>query len=225
MNMKKVDKLLAIIPVKGNSERVAKKNVRPFADTNLLELKLKQLQSVDGADKIVVSSEDPTVLDLAKKYNVELHLRDPFYSTSHVPMSSVYTYLASEFSNFDTIMWVNVTNPLAGPDIYSKAIQKYKSLDEKYDCLLSVSEIQDYFIYRGEYLNFQPNPWPRSQDLEPLQSINFVTNILAREDLKNWGSLVGKKPYFWPLDKISSMDIDFPEDFEYCEYIYRKNKN
>lgn len=217
--------IAAIVPVKGNSERVSKKNIRPFCGSTLLEVKLAQLEEVTSLKKVIVSSEDEEVLDLAKSFDVELHKRDPSYSTSDVPMSDVYTYLANEFPEYETIMWVNVTNPLAEASVYEEAIKKYHNLEPKYDCLLSVTEIQDYFIFRDKYLNFVRNPWPRSQDLEPLKAINFVTNILKREDLARWGSLVGENPYFWSLDSISSMDIDFPEDFEFCEFMYRKRNS
>jgi len=121
MNAKK--NIVALIPVKGNSERVKGKNIRPFGDTTLLELKLKQLKEVDGFADLIVSSEDESILETAKKYDFSIHKRDPKYSTSHVPMSEVYSYIASEI-NGDDIAWINVTNPLADSQIYLNAIKE-----------------------------------------------------------------------------------------------------
>ena len=215
--------IIALIPVKGNSERVIKKNIRPFADTNLLELKLNQIIESKSVDKIIVSSESSEVLDYANKFNnVITHKRDSSYSTSSVPMSSVYSHLAKEVE-CENIMWAQVTNPLAGSKIYQKAVDLYFSMDSKFDCLLSCSEVKDYLLRDFKPLNFTRIPWMKSQDLEGIHELTFVANILKRDNLIKWGSLVGENPYYIELDKDISMDIDFQEDFDFCEYLYKKN--
>ena len=78
--------------------------------------------------------------------------------------------------------------------------------------------------YKKKPLNFPRSPWPRSQDLEPLISLPFVINILKKNNLVKWGSCVGKKPFFYILDSISAKDIDNPEDFLFCETMYKKQK-
>jgi len=47
---------------------------------------------------------------------------------------------------------------------------------------------------------------------------------LPRDKMVEWGSLHGVNPYYYPVPEESAMDIDFPIDFEICEYIYKKNK-
>ena len=54
-------KITAIVPVKGNSERVKNKNIRNFSNTNLLALKLTHLKKVNNLDEIVVSSENEEI--------------------------------------------------------------------------------------------------------------------------------------------------------------------
>ena len=48
------DKITALIAVKGNSERVERKNIRPFADSSLLQIKLEQIQSSNMFNEIIV---------------------------------------------------------------------------------------------------------------------------------------------------------------------------
>jgi len=221
--------IIGLIPVKGNSDRVLKKNTRVFADTNLLELKLSQIKKVKELSSIVVSSEDKDIIAIAKNNGLEIHQRNPYFSTSFVPMSEVYSNIASEISG-ENIAWINVTNPLAEPQIYSKAIKTYLDFKKnEYDCLLSVYEIKENFFYKKKPVNFKPYPWPRSQDLVGLYSMSFVINILKRQNMINWGSCVGNKPYFYILDKITSWDIDDQVDFDFCENFYKKklkkNKN
>lgn len=220
--MAKINSLIAIIPVKGNSERVPKKNIRPFGDTSLLALKIGQIKKVKGIDEIVVSSEDESVLEYAANKGVSIHKRDPYYSTSSVPMSEVYSYLASEFKQ-DTVIWTQVTNPLANAQVYEEGIKKYLELDSNHDCVLSAIQVKEYLFYNEKPINFKPNPWPRSQDLKGICALNFVVNILKREDMVKWGSLVGEHPYFMMMDRVTSLDIDVMDDFELCEHHYLKN--
>ena len=76
----------------------------------------------------------------------------------------------------------------------------------------------------GKPVNFKPYPWPRSQDLKGAYSLSFVINLLKREDMIKWGSCVGNNPYLFILDTIDSWDIDFQEDFDFCEMIYEKRR-
>ena len=215
--------IVAVVPVKANSDRVKAKNLRPFADTTLFDLKIHQLKNVQGFSKIIVSSEDEFVIEKSLQFGVEVHHRDPMYSTSDIPMSEVYSYIASEVSG-ENIAWVNVTNPLSGENIYSKAIEIYNKLESRYDCLLGVSEMKDYMFFRDNPVNFQRAPWAKSQDLEPLYSMNFAVNILKREDMVEWGSCVGFSPYMYVIDSIDGWDIDVQSDFNFCESVYLSRK-
>ena len=216
-------KIIGIIPVKGHSVRVKNKNIRKFANTNLLELKLSQLKKTKNFSNFLVSSESKKILTIAKKNGFLTHLRDPYYSTSKVPMSEVYSYIASSVEA-EHVAWINVTNPLAGPEIYDKAVTVYKKIYKKYDSLLSAIENYENYFYNKKPINFKPFPWPRSQDLKPLISLPFVINILKRKDLIKRGSCVGKKPYFYILNSTDAKDIDNPEDFMFCETVFKNRK-
>jgi len=220
--MKLVD-VVGIIPVKANSERVKKKNLKKFGDTNLYELKLKQLKKTKNFKKFVVSSEDKYILNIAKKKGFATHQRDPYYSTSKVPMSEVYSYIASSV-DADHVAWINVTNPLAGSYIYDRAVEIYSKTYKKFDSLLSAVESKENFFYRNKPINFKRSPWPRSQDLKPLISLPFVINILRRDRLIKWGSCVGKKPNFFILNNLEATDIDNDNQFKFTEFIYKKLK-
>ena len=215
--------IVGLLPVKGNSERVPMKNLRKFGESSLFELKLSQLSKAKGFDEIIVSSEEDMILSIAKKNGFGTHERDPKYSTSDIPMSDVYSYIASEIEGED-IAWINVTNPLADSDCYTNAVKSYKRMNEKYDCLLSVAEVKDYLFHQGRPLNFRSKPWEKSQNLTGVFEMTFVINILKRQKMIECGSCVGTAPYFYNLSKLESWDIDFQEDFDFCEMMHNKTK-
>ncbi len=224
--MKKINelKIIGIIPVKANSERVKRKNLRKFANTNLFELKLNQLSKTKHFEDFYVSSESKSILSKAKSMGFKTHLRDKYYSTPKVPMSKVYKYIASSIKA-EHVAWINVTNPLVGSKIYDEAAQIYKKINvKKYDCLLSAIKNKENFFYKGKCVNFKRTPWPRSQDLEPLVSLPFAINILRRNDLIKWRSCVGKRPKFFYLDKEIATDIDELYNFKFSEFIYKSKK-
>ena len=168
----------------------------------------------------MVSSESSKILNIAEKNGFLTHKRNPYYSTSHVPMSEVYSYVAKNTPS-EVIAWINVTNPLAGEKIYDEAVKKYEN-NKKFDCLLSAVENKENYFFRKKTINFKRSPWPRSQDLEPLISLPFVINILKTKDLIKWGSCVGKKPYFFLIDKVTATDIDTQDQFDFAQFIYSK---
>ena len=218
--MKKIE-IEGIIPVKTFSERVKNKNLRKFVDTNLYELKLKQLSKTTQFKNFIISSESNKVLNIALKYGFKTHLRDKYFSTNNVPMSEVYSNLGKQVST-EYVAWINVTNPLVNYKVYDEAVKVFKKKIVNYDCLLSAIENKENFFFKNKPINFKRSPWPRSQDLKPLISLPFVINILKKKDLIKWGSCVGKKPYFFILDSKIAKDIDNQEDFDYCESVYSK---
>ena len=138
-------------------------------------------------------------------------------------MSEVYSYIGSSVKA-EHVAWINVTNPLAETKVYDEAVNIYSKQYKFHDCLLSAIENKENFFFKNKPINFKRSPWPRSQDLIPLISLPFVINILRRNDLIKWGSCVGKKPFFYILDSIIAKDIDNPDDFKLCEYIYKSKK-
>jgi len=215
--------ITALIPVKAHSQRIKKKNLKNFAESSLYEIKLKQLQKTNCFKRIIVSSESLKVLNIARKYGFQTHLRDKYYSTSKVPMSEVYSHIASQIEG-RYIAWINVTNPVCDERIYEYAVKKFLINYKKYDCLLSAVIHKQNFFFKEKPINFNRSPWPRSQDLEPLISLPFAVNILERKKLIQWGSCVGKKPFFLFLNPLIATDIDDEESYIVAETIY-KNKN
>ena len=219
--MKKKKNIVAIVPVKGNSVRVKKKNLTKFADSNLFQIKLKQLKKTSCFQKIIISSENKKILDYAKNNGFSTHLRDSYFSTSKVPMSEVYRYIASEIDG-EYIAWINATNPLCNEYIYQSAVKKFKKISNNYDCFLSAVKNKQNYFYKNKPINFKRSPWPRSQDLEPLISLPFAISILKRKNMVKWGSCVGKKPFFYFLNPLVATDIDDQSSFKIAELLFKK---
>lgn len=60
-------KITAVIPIRSGSQRVKDKNLRPFADTNLMELKIKNLLQVPELDSIIVNTNSEEAIQIVNK--------------------------------------------------------------------------------------------------------------------------------------------------------------
>ena len=220
--IKNIDNITALVAVKGNSDRVPKKNIRKFSNSSLLEIKLKQLKESNVFHEIIVSSESDEVLEKVLPFDVTIHKRDPFYSTSLVPMSDVYVYLANQVKT-DYIAWIPVTSPLVNEQIYRDAVDTFLTMDhDKYDSLLSVNDVKEYLYYNEQPINFTRDPWLRSQDLTGVCAINFAINIISRQDMIRNRATLGEKPKFFTIPKKNAIDIDYMEDFIFAELLFRQ---
>lgn len=211
----------AVIPVRGGSERVKNKNLRPFAGSNLLAIKIGQLLQVKELDAVFVSSEDPGMLELAKELGAIPVERDPYYATSSVPMSEVYAYMAAQMSS-DHVLLTHVTNPLAGSDVYRRCIEAYRNGLERYDSLTTVADVKDFLYQDGKPLNFDPANKPRSQDLPDILKLTHVVSIAPRELVTRTKEWFGPQVQFVKLDASESFDIDTPLDLEIAELLYQR---
>lgn len=214
----------ALVAVRSGSVRVENKNIRPFAGSTLLEVKLNQLKRIKSLDGIIVNSNDPTMLKIAEKMGCETVQRDEYYASNKVSMSDVYKNMA-ENCDCDVIAYINVTNPLLKDETIEKAISEYKKLlkEGKFDSLNSAHLIKEFLFKDNLPVNYDLRHQPRSQDLPDIAALNFAINIISKEKMVAYRNVVGCAPNIYIIDEIEATDIDNPIDFEFAEFVYCKN--
>lgn len=214
-------KIKALIAARSGSQRVKNKNIRKFASSNLLEIKINQLKRIRNIDGIVVNSNDDTILKIAKDLGCEIVKRDDYFASNNVSMSDVYVNMAQNF-NGDIVVYTNVTNPLIKDSTIERAIEDFKAFNGKYDSLNSAHLIKEFLFRDARPINYDLKKMPRSQDLPDIYALNFAISIIAKENMIKMKNVVGNKPYIYGIDEIEGTDIDNPIDFEFAEYIYKK---
>ena len=170
----------AIIPVRAGSERVKDKNIRPFAGSTLLEIKIKQLQQINRLDGIIVNSDSDKMLEIAKNLGVETFKRNAYYASSSVSINEVYVNLAQN-CNSDIVLFVDVTNPLIKTETVNQVIDTYIKNINNYDSVNTVNSIKMFLWQDGKPLNYKESEKPRSQDLPEIYAINSALNILEKK--------------------------------------------
>ncbi len=211
----------AMIQARSGSVRVKNKNIRPFANSSLLEIKIEQLLDINELDGVIVNSNDDEILAIAAKLGCETFKRDPYYATNEVCASDMYVYFAKNF-DADVMAFCNCTNPLMKKETIESAIDKYYEFAGEYDSVNSVTPVHEFLFKDQKPLNYELDKQPRSQDLPAIYSLNWGFNIIAPETILKTKNMVGTKPYMYVVDQIEGFDIDYPLDFEFAEFLYRK---
>ena len=137
-------KIKALIAVRSDSQRVINKNIRPFAHSSLLEIKIQQLLKIKELDGIVVNSNDKNMLAIAKKYGCEIVERDSYFATNFVCMSEVYENMANNIDS-DIVVYTNCTNPLIKTETIVQCIDFYKENDSC-DSVNTASSVNDFLF-------------------------------------------------------------------------------
>lgn len=211
----------ALVAVRSGSLRVENKNLRPFAGSNLLEIKLEQLKRIRNLDGIIVNSNDQSMLDIALAHGCEIVKRDEYYASNSVSMSEVYKNMAENF-DADIVVYTNVTNPLIKDETIYDAIETYKKKLDRYDSLNSAHLIKEFLFHNNKPINYDLNHQPRSQDLPDIYALNFAINIISRKRMIQNMNVVGLKPHIYRIDEVEALDIDNQIDFDFAEFIYKR---
>lgn len=209
----------ALVPVRSGSKRVDNKNVRPFAGSNLLEIKLQQLLRIRELDGIVVNSNSDEMLEIASRYPVELVKRDDRYATDTVCMSDVFEHMAETFPG-DVVVYAAVTYPLLADDTVSTVIRLFRERGA-HDSVVPVSRIRHFMLRDGAPLNYDPDRFPKSQDLPAIHALTWSASVVHRDVMIARKHTVGARPFLHEIDDLQALDIDTPYDFLVAETLYR----
>tara|TARA_R110000851_G_scaffold142756_1_gene281457 strand:- start:460 stop:1137 length:678 start_codon:yes stop_codon:yes gene_type:complete len=219
-----MEKYTALIAVRKGSQRVKNKNIRPFCDSSLLEIKIKQAKRCKLIDEVIVSSDCDDMLSVGRYLGVTTQKRDKYFCSSSVPMNLVYRHLA-ESIDCDHVVYLHVTSPLLKDDSLKRSIEIYKNnLESSYDSLASVETIKKYLWHNDKPINYDPNNHPRSQDLPNFVALNFAINIISKKSMIERKNILGEKFYPFELDEFESIDVDNEFEFNIAEYLYKKRK-
>ena len=215
------NKVVALVPVREDSERVKNKNFKPFVDDkSLLELKIDHLRQSNCFDHIYVSSDSEKVKKLAIDNGVEYLPRASEMCQSHVIWADVVEHIMGTIPGDPIVTWALTTSPLFRN--YSNALKKFIDCDGEYDSLVSVLPKKSFFLNKyGKGINYNLGYWhPYSQQLETYYEVTGACYIGRKSDMAKWKYWFGIKPYLFEVSVRESIDVDTLDDFQFARDIY-----
>jgi CMP-N-acetylneuraminic acid synthetase len=217
-------KIVALLPMKANSERVKGKNFKFLGNKPLFQWILDSLTSIPKISKVVINTDARTILasnQLLDSERVQIRDRKPEICGDFVSMNLV---IADDIANVPAHIYLmtHTTNPLLSAATIQKALEKF--LDARAngdtDSLFTVNRFQTRF-YRedGTAINHDPNNLIRTQDLEPWYEENSNLYIFTAESFAATGARIGKKPILFETPRLESIDIDDQTDWYLAEAV------
>ncbi|KZX76442.1 pseudaminic acid cytidylyltransferase [Oleiphilus sp. HI0009] len=220
---------VALIPARGGSKRIPRKNIKKFCGKPIIGYSVEAAIKSGLFDRVVVSSDDQEIIDIACSYGAEApfirpsELSDDFATTTDVTLHAINT-LNLKFT--DQICCIYATAPFIR-DIDLKSAYTLL-MSEKLDYVFSATEYR-FPIQRALKINFdgfsemfqKEHETTRSQDLEPAfhDAGQFYFGTVQAY-LEGKGVLTNSKSKPLMLPSSKTQDIDTLNDWEFAEALY-----
>lgn len=220
-------KIVYLLPMKGNSERVPDKNMKPFGGRPLYHAILDQIRRSRFMENIFVDTDSDRISEDIRKNFPEVIIidRPADLQGDDVSMNRIIQYDLSVIKS-DYFLQTHSTNPLLKKETIDKAVEFFFDNQDTFDSIFGVNRIQSRLYFGdGTPINHDPEKLIKTQDLPTVYEENSNLYIFSRESFGKAGNRrIGKKPYMYQVPHLESFDIDWQEDFELAELIYRNRK-
>ncbi len=222
--------ITAFLPCRKGSERVPRKNIRPFGpfEHGLVEIKLGQLLTCPEIDHVVLSTNDDEIIDFARSLgapHLTIHRRAEHLASS-ATSTDVLIGHARELIGSGHILWTHVTSPFVRAALYTEIIAAYfGGLEEGYDSLMTTTPLHAFLWTEAGPLTYDRSveKWPRTQTLAPVQEVNSAVFLASVDVYARYEDRIGERPNLYPLDRLIALDIDWDHDFVIAEQLLFKN--
>lgn len=216
--------LVALLPMKGHSERVPNKNMRSFCGMPLYHRVIKSLLGSKYVAYVVINTDSKVIAQdaLDNFERMKIIERPDAIRGDYVPMNDIIAYDLTQIES-EHFLQTHSTNPLLTTEIIDSAIEQYFASLDVYDSLFSVARHQTRLYWSdGRPINHNPKELLRTQDLEPIYEENSNIYIFSKMSFSNnSNNRIGIRPKLFEMDKLEAMDIDEEVDFNLAELYFK----
>lgn len=227
--MYKNKSFLAIIPARGGSKRLPRKNILDLCGKPLIAYTIEAGLKSRYIDKVLVTSDDNEILAISEKFGSETIKRPDELAIDIATTFDAIKHTIDNTEQYDYIVLLQPTSPLRDSKHIDEAIELLEIKNA--DAVVSVCEMDHSPLWSNtldaslSMKNFLTDEIlnKRSQDLEKYYRLNGAIYICKTDKLIEEKSFMLKDNIFaYVMNKQSSVDIDEEIDFKMAEAI--KNK-
>jgi CMP-N,N'-diacetyllegionaminic acid synthase len=218
--------ILALIPARGGSKGIPRKNVIPVAGKPLVVHSIEQALAARHVMQVVVSTDDDEIAQISSAAGASVVRRPSDISGDKASSESALVHALGEFAASeaglpDLVVFLQCTSPLRQPGDIDAAIDKL--LSEGADSLLSVSPSHRFLWAevdgKATSLNYDFRLRPRRQDMPAQYVENGSIYVFRPAILLEGGNRLGGKVALHVMDEDSSWDIDTRFDMRVAEML------
>ncbi|MAT39629.1 MAG: N-acylneuraminate cytidylyltransferase [Ectothiorhodospiraceae bacterium] len=233
--MYKEKKVLAVIPARGGSKSVPRKNIRPLGGVPLIAYTIATARNCDEIADVIVSTDDEEIADISRKHGAEVpFVRPNDLATDRalaVPTIQHAVIETERIKNttYDYAVMLQPTTPFRLVEDLTKSLREL--IETGSTGMISVVHVDNWHPMKmkviqddGLMIDYSKPPVenPPRQSLPPVYMVNGAFYATSRDVLVNQGSFQGPKcrGYIMPVER--SVNIDNELDFMYAELMLEK---
>ncbi len=222
--------LLAIIPARGGSKRVPRKNIRKLGNKPLIEWTIDCALNAEAVDRVIVTTDDIEIANVSQLAGAEVPFMRPAELAQDTSDGVCYIFHALQWLREneeyvpDAFVELQVTTPLRECSDIDNAYRIF--VDKSADSVVSVCEPlhNPYWMKKtdqnGRLISFiENNKIERHQDLPPVYSLNGAVYLSKTKSFIRVGDYYTEKTYPYIMPQEKSIDIDTEFDFTLAEFL------
>lgn len=232
--MYKGKRILAVIPARGGSKGITRKNIVIINGKPLIQYTIDEAEASKYIDRVIVSTEDNEIAQIVQKCGAEVpflrpvELAEDKTKTIEVLVDTVNELMKLGFK-YDYLVLLQPTQPLRKCFHIDEAIEKI--IDEGEESLISVSEVREHPILMktinglGDMENLlKQRSDIRRQDFNKVYKVNGSIYINKLDDNFNSTISLNDNKLAYIMDKKYDLDIDEPGDLKLFEFFLKTTK-
>ena len=221
---------LAIIPARGGSKRIPRKNIRDFLGKPIIAYSIEAALKCGLIDEVMVSTDDNEIAELAKNYGAKVpFMRSETTSNDFAGLAEVVEEVLACYKKvgktFDNVCLILSTAPFVKPERIKEAYDLM--LSKNYDSVFPVARFsypiqRSLKMHNGTVSMFYPENFSkRSQDLEPAYHDSGTFYWMKTEEFNKQKRFYAANTGAIVLPETEVQDIDSEEDWRVAEMKYK----
>ena len=226
-------KIISIIPARGGSKSIPKKNLIDFLGVPLIAKTIHQSIASQKVNRTIVSTDNKEISDVSKKNGAEVIRRPSNISGDEATTESALLHVLDvlkQQENYlpDIVILLQPTSPLRKKKDIDCSIEKF--IFENADSLISGSKFEDFLFWEQNNdswfpINYNPDKRMRRQDRKPQFVENGSIYMFKPEILYKFNNRIGGKMILYEMELWQTWEIDTYDEVDLLSFYYKKHLN
>ena len=224
-------RVLAVIPARGGSKGVPRKNIRVVVGKPLIAWTIEAAKKSKYIDRLILSSEDQEIIEIAKNWGCDVPFVRPLeIAQDNTPGIDPILHAIKEVPGFDYVMLLQPTSPLRSTKDIDLSLEKCLYEDAPSCVSVTIPDKSPYWMYT---LNddhqliplLSAENYSTRQSLPMAYALNGAVYVAKVSFIVKGRSFVGQGTTAYIMPKERSIDIDDEIDFKMFEVLIENIKS
>ncbi len=218
-----MDHVIAVIPARGGSKGVPKKNIRPLAGRPLISYTIEAAERSKSVERVIVSTDDEEIARIAKQDGAEVMMRPALLATDEAPTELALIHVVETLKNtegyaVDVVVTLEPTSPIRSLGLIDRCIETLRQTGA--DSVMTVVETRECLgtlDAGGRFTYLMAHQPRRRQDRAPLYKESGAVYVTKTKSLLSQRFICGGTLYAVVVEQDEGVDINTLSDFAIAE--------